>query len=63
MNDTIQRRLAALEAALRPARCCWIAAIQAGETTAEALQRHARDPALAGHAFVLLPLKRGEVPE
>ena len=62
MNGTIQRRLMALEAAHRTTKRCWIAAIEAGETTAEALHRHARDPELAGRAFVLLPVKRGEVP-
>jgi hypothetical protein len=62
MNGTIQRRLAVLETALRPTRRCWIAAIEACETTAEALHRHARDPELEGRAFVLLPVKRGEVP-
>lgn len=61
MNGTIQRRLVVLETALRPTRRCWIAAIEAGETAAEALHRHARDPALAGHAFVLLPLKLDEL--
>lgn len=40
---------------------CWIAAIQAGETAAEALLRHARDPELAGHAFAMLPLKLDEL--
>jgi len=62
MSGTIQRRLMALEAAHRPTRRCWIAAIEACETTAEALHRHARDPELAARAFVLLPLKRSEVP-
>jgi len=62
MSGTIQRRLAALEAAYRPSRSCWIGAIQSGETAAEAMHRHARDPELAGRAFVLLPVKRGEVP-
>lgn len=63
MNGTIQSRLMALEAALRPTRSCWIAAIQAGESAEQALQRHAKDPALAEHAFMLLPMKRSEVPQ
>jgi hypothetical protein len=62
MSGLIQRRLTALETALMPTRRCWIAAIEACETTAEALHRHARDPELAGRAFALLPVKRGEVP-
>ena len=42
-------------------RRCWIAAIEAGKTAAEALHRHACNPELVGHAFVMLPLKRREV--
>jgi hypothetical protein len=61
MTALLLKRLAASEAALRPTRRCWIAAIEAGETTAEALHRHARDPELVGHAFVLLPMKLDEL--
>jgi hypothetical protein len=59
MNGTIQRRLTVLETALRPTRGCWILPIQIGESTEQALLRHARDPELAGRAFALLPVKRG----
>jgi hypothetical protein len=62
MNGTIQRRLAVLETALRPTRRCGILPIQIGESTEQALLHHARDPELAVRAFVLLPVKRGEVP-
>lgn len=59
MNGTIQWRLTALETALRPTRGCWIQPIQIVESTEQALLRHARDPELAGRAFVLLPVKHG----
>lgn len=61
MIGTLERRLTALETALRPTRRCWIESIQIGESTEQALHRHARDPELVGHAFVLLPMKRREV--
>jgi hypothetical protein len=61
MRSLIRRRLTVLEAALRPTRSCWIMPIQIGETAADALHRHARDPELTGHAFVMLPLKRREL--
>ena len=61
MSTPLLRRVAALETALRPTRRCWIEPIQIGESTGQALHRHARDPELVGHAFVLLPLKLDEL--
>ena len=61
MSAAIQSRLKALENASSPIRRCWIVPIRTGESPADALLSHERDPDLAGHAFVMLPLKRDEV--